>query len=123
MAATSLLLALLSTSGRAALLTAASGGGGSTGPVLALLLPLQLLSSLLSASVCVLGWLASHTALDVVCSERLRLLQRGEAGPYAALVAQGMGSDDAIVQVGGLEGWAWASVGDEPGGGGMLLWC
>ena len=69
--------------------------------MLALLLPLQLLSSLLSASVCVLGWLASHTALDVVCSERLRLLQRGEVAPYAALVAQGMGSDDAIVQVGG----------------------
>ena len=100
-AATSLLLSLLSTSGRSALLAAASGGGGSGGPVLALLLPLQLLSSLLSASVCVLGWLAGHAVLDVVCSERLRLLQRGEAGPYAALVAQGMGSDDAIVQVGG----------------------
>ena len=58
----------------------------------------QLLSTCVSISMCVLGWLLGHTMLDIVFSERLRLMAQAEA-PFDALVSYGLSSSDGLVQV------------------------
>lgn len=64
--------------------------------------PLQLASTFLSIWACVMGWMVGHAMIDIVFSERLRLSQRQDAAPFPVLIAQGIASDDAIVQVVGM---------------------
>lgn len=63
--------------------------------------PRQLYGTVLSGTLCVLGWALGHHCLHIVFSERLVLVGAGDADPNAPLLAV-LGSDSPILQDLGL---------------------